>query len=365
VNPTNDLDMVSVDRLTALHTCQGALVVASHALSVPPVARRHTVNAARPASRPLSARRRYEYRAFMREVLIIGGGVVGLTTAVVLAEDGVRVRLWSREPAEGSTSAVAGGLCWPYRIEPAEQAVAWAVQSFRTFTWMAERPERTGVRVVPGTMSGDTPTRWSALVGDRSLTPLVDMTTYLPYLRDRFEEAGGRHEERAAATLAETAREAPVVVNCAGLGAGALAGDDTMVPVRGQLLVVENPGVDRWYVSSEPGAADSTYLLPQPYGLILGGTAEEGAEHLEPDPSTAEAIRARCARVHPAVADAPVLAHRVGLRPYRPGGVRLEAEQLPDGAVCVHHYGHGGAGVTASWGSARDAARVVREHLPG
>lgn len=301
----------------------------------------------------------------MREVLIIGGGVVGLTTAVVLAEEGVRVRVWSREPAEKSTSAVAGGLCWPYRIEPAEQAVEWAVQSFRTFTWLAERPEQTGVRVAPGTMAGGgTPARWSALVGDRSLTPLVDMTRYLPFLRDRLTAAGGRYEERAASSLAAAAQEAPVVVHCAGMGARELADDATMVPVRGQLLVVENPGVDRWYVASEPDSADSTYLLPQPYGLILGGTAEEGAEDLAPDPATAEAIRERCARVHPAVADAPVLAHRVGLRPYRPGGVRLEAERLPGGGVCVHQYGHGGAGVTASWGSARDAARLVRDHLP-
>jgi D-amino-acid oxidase len=53
------------------------------------------------------------YRARMREVLVIGGGVIGLTTAVVLAEEGAAVRVWSREPAERSTSAVAGGLCWP------------------------------------------------------------------------------------------------------------------------------------------------------------------------------------------------------------------------------------------------------------
>ncbi len=301
----------------------------------------------------------------MRQVLIIGGGVIGLTTAVVLAEEGVRVRVWSREPAERSTSAVAGGLCWPYRIEPVEQAVAWAEHSFRTFTWLAEQPARTGVRVVPGTMAGGgTPARWTALVGDRSMTPLVDMTTYLPFLRGRLEAAGGRYEERAVSSLAEAGEEAPVVVNCSGLGARELAGDDTMVPVRGQLTVVENPGVKRWYVASEPGAADSTYLLPQPYGLILGGTAEEGAEDAAPDPATADAIRERCARVHPAVADAAVLAHRVGVRPYRPGGVRLEAVRLPGGGVCVHHYGHGGAGVTASWGSAREAARLVRENLP-
>ncbi|MFR9676740.1 FAD-dependent oxidoreductase [Streptomyces sp. TR06-5] len=299
----------------------------------------------------------------MREVLIVGGGVIGLTTAVVLAEDGARVRVWSREPYGSSTSAVAGGLCWPYRIEPVELAATWAEESFGVFTDLAESPARTGVRVVPGTMSGDgTPARWSALVGDRSLTPLIDMARYLPYLHERLEKAGGRYEQRSATSPAAAAQEAPVVVNCTGLGARELAGDDTVVPVRGQLLVVENPGLDRWYVAAGSGSSHSTYLLPQPYGLVLGGTAEEGAWALEPDPATAEAIRERCARVHPAVGTAPVLAHRVGLRPFRPGGVRLEAEQVP-GGVCVHHYGHGGAGVTVSWGSAREAARLVKEHF--
>jgi D-amino-acid oxidase len=304
------------------------------------------------------------YRAHMREVLVIGGGVIGLTTAVVLAEEGVRVRVWSREPAELTTSAVAGGLCWPYRIEPAERALEWATRSFRTLSWLAERPAETGVRLTPGSMvMDDTPDRWSALVGDECRTPLVDMTTYLPYLRRRLEAAGGRYEERAASSLAEAGEEAPVVVHCTGLGARELAGDDTMTAVRGQLLVVENPGVQEWHVSSGPGASSSTYLLPQPYGLILGGTADEAAEDLVPDPATAEAIRERCARVHPAVADAPVLAHRVGLRPCRADGVRLEREVLPGGSVCVHQYGHGGAGVTASWGSAREAAGLVRDAL--
>ncbi|EST38383.1 hypothetical protein N566_07785 [Streptomycetaceae bacterium MP113-05] len=302
----------------------------------------------------------------MREVLVIGGGVIGLTTAVVLAEEGVRVRVWSREPAERSTSAVAGGLCWPYRIEPVERAVGWAMRSFRTFSWLAERPAETGVRLVPGSMTmDDTPPRWSALVGDRCLTPLIDMTTYLPYLRRRLESASGRYEERGASSLAEAGEEAPVLVNCSGLGARELAGDDSMTAVRGQLLIVENPGVERWHVSSEPGASSSVYLLPQPYGLILGGTAEEGVEDLTPDPATADAIRERCARVHPAVADAPVLDHRVGLRPSRAAGVRLERVPLPGGGVCVHHYGHGGGGVTASWGSAREAAHAAREALPG
>lgn len=302
----------------------------------------------------------------MREALIIGAGVIGLTTAVVLAEEGVRVRVMSRDPAAETTSAVAGGLCWPYRIRPEAQALEWAVRSFGTFARLARRVPAAGVRLVPGRLAGGAvPAEWSALVGPRTVTPLIDMPAYLGYLLHRLESAGGRYEQHAPASLEEAAAESPAVVNCTGLGARALVPDTTLVPVRGQLVVVENPGVEEWYVDAGSDASRSTYVLPQPYGLVLGGTAEEGYENLRPDPATADAVRERCARVHPALADAPVLAHRVGLRPYRPGGVRLVAEPRPDGGVLLHHYGHGGAGVTVSWGCAEDAARLLRESEAG
>jgi D-amino-acid oxidase len=42
----------------------------------------------------------------------------------------------------------------------------------------------------------------------------------------------------------------------------------------------------------------------------------------------------------------------VGLRPYRPSGFRVEREQIGDSAV-VHNYGHGGGGITLSWGTSK------------
>ncbi|MFI8853064.1 FAD-dependent oxidoreductase [Streptomyces sp. NPDC053499] len=297
------------------------------------------------------------------EVVVLGGGVIGLTAAVVLAERGMDVRIWSPDPAGATTSAVAGGLIWPYRIEPEKQALDWAVRSFRHFSWLAEQPAATGVRLVRGRMPGSAPPpEWSALTGSPPRAPLVDMPSYLRYLADRFEAAGGRWEQRAAGSLTEAAAAAPAVVNCTGLGARELVPDPTVRPVRGQLVVVENPGVEEWYVAASDSAAETTYILPQPYGLVLGGTAEDGAEEREPDRATAAAILRRCAAVHPGLATATVLQHRVGLRPFRPS-VRLEAERVPDGrggtSLCVHNYGHGGAGVTVSWGCAVDAARLV------
>ena len=92
--------------------------------------------------------------------------------------------------------------------------------------------------------------------------------------------------------------DAPVVVNCTGLGARELVPDPAVRPVRGQLVVVENPGLRTWLVSTGPDGAP-TYLFPQPDRLVLGGTAEEDAWSREPDPAVAEAIVRRCAALRP------------------------------------------------------------------
>lgn len=49
-----------------------------------------------------------------------------------------------------------------------------------------------------------------------------------------------------------------------------------------------------------------------------------------------------------------------GLRPYRRTSFRVEAEKLGD-KLLVHHYGHGGCGVTLSWGTAQMAAQLAME----
>ncbi|AIV32920.1 MULTISPECIES: FAD-dependent oxidoreductase [unclassified Streptomyces] len=308
------------------------------------------------------------------EVVVVGGGVIGLTTAVVLAERGRRVRLWTREPVERTTSVVAGGLWWPYRIEPVALAQSWALRSLDVYEELSARPEETGVRMVEGVLGEtglDEVGAWASarLPGLRAATPaeytgsglwarlpLIDMSTHLPWLRERLVAAGGTVENRAVTGLAEA--DAPVVVNCTGLASRELVPDPAVRPVRGQLVVVENPGIRTWLVSADPDSGETTYFLPQPGRLLLGGTAEDDVWSTEPDPAVAEAIVRRCAALRPEIAGARVLAHRVGLRPAR-DAVRLELGTLPDGRRLVHNYGHGGAGVTVAWGCAQEAARLA------
>ncbi|MCX4704988.1 FAD-binding oxidoreductase [Streptomyces sp. NBC_01352] len=306
-------------------------------------------------------------------VVVVGGGVIGLTTALVLAERGRRVRVWTRDPAERTTSAVAGALWWPYAIEPVELARTWALRSLDVYEKLAASPEVTGVRMVEGVLGEadlDQAVAWAGarLPGLRAATaeeyagtgmwarlPLIDMSTHLPWLRERFLAAGGVIETRTVAGLAEV--DAPVVVNCTGLDARELVPDASVRPVRGQLVLVENPGIRTWLVSTD-AAGETAYCFPQPGRLVLGGTTDEDQWSLEPDPAVAEAIVRRCAALRPEIAGARVLGHLVGLRPSR-DAVRLERELLPDGRVLVHNYGHGGGGVTVAWGCAEEASGLA------
>ncbi|MCG7529044.1 FAD-binding oxidoreductase, partial [Streptomyces sp. OfavH-34-F] len=305
----------------------------------------------------------------MADVVVVGGGVSGLTTALVLAERGHRVRVWSREPADGTTSAVAGALWWPYRIEPLDRVGDWSLTTLRRYEELAARPEETGVRLVDGLHRGERLSGlgpWARELTDavesaeglRCRLPLIDMPVHLAWLEGRVRAAGGAVERRAVTSFGEAAAEADTVVNCAGLGARELVPDAGMRPVRGQLVLVENPGIREWFTEADPASSETTYFFPQPGRLVLGGTAATDDWSAEPDPRTAQDIVARCARVRPEIARARVLGHRVGLRPARDAGVRIEAEALPGGARLVHNYGHGGAGVTVALGCALEAAAL-------
>ena len=66
-----------------------------------------------------------------------------------------------------------------------------------------------------------------------------------------------------------------------------------------------------------------------------------------PDPLPAPAFRLPAVNV----SRDRVIRTVVGLRPYRPSGFRVQRQDLGGGRLLVHNYGHGGAGVTLSWGT--------------
>jgi D-amino-acid oxidase len=305
----------------------------------------------------------------MPEVLVVGAGVVGLTAAIRLREAGVGADVVAREPPAATTSAVAAALWYPYRAFPRERVEEWSARGFEVLSALADEPA-SGVRMRRGLerVAPDAPDPWwRAAVpgfartadGFRFAAPVADMSVHLPWLVRRLEGLGGAVQRDAVASLDAALAHARVVVNCAGLGARELAGDDALLAVRGQILRVEAP-VDEWFLD-QADPEDLVYVVPRERDVVLGGTAQEGAEDVRPEPATAAAIRARCEAAVPALRGAPVVAQAVGLRPARPA-VRLEAEARGGGTV-VHCYGHGGAGVTLAWGCAEEVVRLAAAAL--
>jgi len=316
---------------------------------------------------------------FKTDVLIIGAGVSGITTALSLLDAGVpasSLRLIADRPPALTTSSSAGAI-WGLFLSPTDQGGReWGRYTLHRLNDLAGVPD-TGISLVRGvlaTRAVDEPPDWVKEVQDfrlctpdelpaefvsgwRYTVPVIDMPVYLRYLHKRLAQAGVTVEIGRFASLGEATAKAPIVVNCTGLGARRLVPDDTMRPVRGQLVVVENPGITEFFDEYIDGVPELTYLLPMGDRVVLGGSAEDGVAECSVDPRVAERILKRCAVVAPRLRDVKVLGHRVGLRPMRPT-VRLEREDIR-GVPVVHNYGHGGSGVSLSWGCAHAVTRLV------
>ncbi len=283
----------------------------------------------------------------MQRVIVVGAGVVGLSCAVRLLEAGHRVDVVARDLPLETTSAVAAAICYPYRAAPHDRVAAWTESSSAVFEHLASQSD-TGVAMVEGTeVMAD---------GEHSfVTSVVEMPVYLGWLQARVLELGGTVTRL---NLPELPRGGDLVVNCAGLGARLLGGDSSVVPVSGQVVYVEQFGLDRWWLDTTTPEGP-TYVIPRSRDVVVGGTDVEGDWSRTPSPEVAESILARGARLVPGVARARVIRHKVGLRPARPE-VRLER----DGRV-VHCYGHGGSGVTLSWGCAEEVAELAASAVEG
>jgi D-amino-acid oxidase len=301
----------------------------------------------------------------MRRVIVVGAGVIGLSCAVRLLEAGHRVDVVGRDLPLETTSSVAAAVWSPYS-RPQEHVVRWARAAYDAFAELCD-DESAGVVMRTGTElfrepSGDVwwrdalppgagPDRETSLPagyasGLTMRTPVVEMPVYLRWLAARVDELGGTVTRM---NLSALPTGGALVVNASGIGARLLGGDHTVSPVRGQVVLVEQVGIDHWWIDAET----PSYVVPRAHDVVLGGTAIEGEWSRTPEPAVAASILERAARIEPRLAGARVLRHKVGLRPSRPS-VRLE--RVGD---VVHCYGHGGCGVTVSWGCADDVVVLV------
>jgi len=286
----------------------------------------------------------------MPDVVVAGAGIIGLTTAIRLQAAGASVQVWSPDDPLDTVSAIAAAVWYPTRTDFTPQVRDWALASYHEYI----RQEAAGV---PGLLLR--PTRnlgaateelpWWAPPGTtvtdgevRFVAPLAEMPLYLPWLRAQVDLVTRRLD-----TLDGVA---PLLVNATGLAAGELAGDPAVHPARGQVVLVTNPGLDTSI------RTQGYYIHPRRDDCVLGGTYQTDDWDRRPDPATSDDILAHCRELEPLLADAAVLGEKVGLRPARHGGPRVERV-----TNVIHNYGHGGAGMTLAWGCADEVVRLWQQ----
>jgi D-amino-acid oxidase len=275
-------------------------------------------------------------------VTVLGAGAVGLTTAIRLLEAGCDVQVVTAAPIEATTSWITAGIWFPTHVGPPGRVAVWGRRTFEVLAGQARdavpgvvmreslalyreppgRPEWTAaVGAVRDASAGELPAGYR--YGLRFAVPQAEMPVYQPWLAGQVLERGGEIVSQHVGDLAELAQEGvEAVIGCPGLGARDLVGDRSVYPVRGQIVRVKNPGVTM-SVRDEYHPAGRAYVHPRSTDCILGGTL-------------------------------------AGLRPGRPE-VRLEeGAPLGGGVRVVHNYGHGGAGITLSWGCAENVLQLLR-----
>jgi D-amino-acid oxidase len=340
-------------------------------------------------------------------IAVIGGGVIGLTTGVLLSQQGYEVNLYTRElpnkRALSFTKIASSAACaiwlpiWTFDPNTAskefqEKLIDWCRFSFREFvtrigdvygiSWTRNHELFPNIELAPSYLKGLLPNFEESM--DYSLhsiadlkgvnipqvyrwsfdTLIIETPVYLPKLINDFRDLGGKIQMQEFSEISQiTSLPEDVVFNCVGLEAKTLFNDLSLNGVKGQLLLHER--VD---LPFSVGAGNYC-LIPRKDALILGSLFEDTFDTLEPTAENNDllfhTIQGLCGPNDSAISlpegtlsKAKLLGSVSALRPYRKQGVRVEREEI-DGKIIIHNYGHGGAGITMSWGTARYALDLL------
>ena len=257
-----------------------------------------------------------------RTIAVLGAGAVGLATARLLQLRGASVTIYAAALPPDTTSNIAGAQWFPFYaygrgalVGPfRDQFLAAARFSYRWFQSLVGASY--GVRWMTnyalsdapfaqedGLMGLQSPIRelipeladlqrdahpFAAAYVRRFDTMMIDPAVYLDAVLRDVRLAGGSIVVRRFETAADLAAlPEPTIVNCTGLGARTLFGDDQLTAVKGQLTVLlPQPEVDYAVLHSD------LYMFSRRDGIVLGGTHENGVFTLEPDLAAKQRILA-------------------------------------------------------------------------
>jgi D-amino-acid oxidase len=306
--------------------------------------------------------------------LVVGAGVSGLSSAIRLLENDWEVTIWSSEFSPNTTSDVAAALWYPFLSAPVGKTNVWGSETYnvlkvisrfsqtgvsmtQTYEYFREeQPDPSWKQSVDGfkRLNGNLPEDYIECFS--FITPVIEMPIYLKWLMNRYEELGGKQKVKKVDNFSNITDKYDLVVNCTGLESKNLLNDSEVYPVRGQIIRVKTD-IKEMYLDQQ--ISTLAYIVPRSEDMILGGVAQNNDWSLETRIEDREDILEKCCKLIPELRNAEIIEDMVGLRPGR-SEVRLEKEILL-GRPMIHNYGHGGSGVTLSWGCADDVVELANE----
>ncbi|WQF87278.1 Putative FAD dependent oxidoreductase, D-amino acid oxidase, D-amino-acid oxidase [Colletotrichum destructivum] len=341
----------------------------------------------------------------MTQIVVIGAGVIGLSTAVRLQQDGYNVAIVAKDfpsPFEAIDAKASinytsqwGGAHNRWVIpanETEERDHAMALVTFQQMESLNKSNPEAGITFMPGIEYLENPpaqyrslteekAKSLGLVEFRRLKPsefpddkvkwgceywtwCVNPMIYCSFLLRRFSWNGGEVFRREISNPREGftikgLADVRVVINCSGFGFG----DKDSFITRGQTCAVANYSPAT--VTRQNADGSWSFCVPRNFdgGTIVGGTKEPDNWDPEPSVQVREKMLKDFAATYPSIlgdsGEFRVLKDIVGRRPTRKGGMRLEREEIGHGRTIIHAYGLGGRGFELSWGVAEEVLELL------
>lgn len=310
----------------------------------------------------------------MENVAVIGSGISGLTSAYSLVEKGYKVTVVAKAFPPDTTSNKAAAFWFPYHIRNDNRCIPWCSVSYEKYVALSADPS-TGISMhrllkVVHENTEEAEMDWldfmpagsfrlmekdelhvAFRLGYEVEVPLIESHIFLPWLMNYLKSRGVDFVEREVNDFSELSDQHHMLINCAGLGARELCGDESIYPVRGQVAVIEAQQDMPIILDNE----QPFYIVPRQDVTIIGGTFEEKVSELVPEPAIIEGLYRQAVALYPHLQKSPVIDSWSGLRPYRK---RVRIEKEPGGNI-IHNYGHGGSGFTLSWGCAAEVVSLM------
>ena len=328
------------------------------------------------------------------DVVVIGGGVIGMSVAWRLAGRGVRVVIVDPEPGAGATGTAAGMLAPVTELHYGEESLlalnvssarrypdfvsalqnetghdvdyrrtgtvvaAWDGADLATLRDLLELQRQLGLsaemlspsqvrELEPATaagLPGGVLARDDHAVDPRRLHAALMAAGLARGVEVRRARVTALHERPLRVELDDGGSlSAPVVVLAAGAWSMSLHAPSAVRPVKGQTLRLRATPMPLQHVLRGSVRGRAVYLVPRERGeLVIGASSEEAGFDLRPRAGAVHDLLSDAQALLPAVTEMELVEVSTGLRPATPDNAPLIGRtQVPGLVVATGHYRNG------------------------